>query len=165
MGLSALTRGLCGAAHPWRVRAGGEWEQADHRSIGTLPEVGGDFGGIRGLRLWDSRILRWRSGAYLEVERRFGTWQINLGARADSYGSPDATSFEPRLAVGYRLSEHQRLRLAAGLYRQAPAAEYLERSDLLSPATRRPRRSALHDLEVPHHVPGGRDGRCSAVGG
>lgn len=109
----------------WLFRAGGVWERASHRSLGLLPEVGGDFGGLQGSLLWDSRQSHRRFGSYFELERRFGALEANLGARADRYRLPAATSFEPRLSLRYRLSGRHSVRLASGLYRQAPAPEYL----------------------------------------
>ena len=108
-----------------RSRTGLVWERIRHDSAGRLPQVAGDFGGVEGTRLWATGDSLQRSGAYVELERVFGRWALNLGARYDDYDLLDQGSLEPRAALSISASRHHVVRLAAGTYRQSPEIETL----------------------------------------
>jgi len=109
----------------WRGRLGFEAELERHRSVGLLPEVGGDFEGDQGLQIWDNSAERRRTGAYGELWRPIGLWQLRFGLRADRSTEPDDTTLEPRLDLVRTLGTRHRLHAAIGLYRQTPEFEYL----------------------------------------
>ena len=104
---------------------GGVFERTDHLSGGTLPDVGGDFGGDQGLRLWNLDTRQQRAGAYVEFDRAIGLRTgVNVGVRYDDWSLPEATAFQPRASLSVRLGTSSHLRLAWGLYNQSPEIEY-----------------------------------------
>ena len=116
---------LEGSLGRWRGRAGLETEFERYRSAGLLPEVGGDFSGDQGLQIWDTRAHRRRTGAYGEIWRPLGPWQVRFGLRVDRSTVPADTSVEPRLDFVRTIGDRHRLHAAFGLYRQTPEFEYL----------------------------------------
>jgi len=117
-----LTRSVGG----WILRAGADAERRGSQSEGTLPAHGGDLGGIEGTRLWSSDQHQWRIGAYAELERALGRWTLNVGARYDRFVALHQEAADPRVSVAYSVSRKQRLRLAWGIYHQAPSSAYLD---------------------------------------
>ncbi|MEM1247458.1 MAG: TonB-dependent receptor [Acidobacteriota bacterium] len=107
------------------LRTGLVFESVRHDSGGTLPEVGGDFGGDQGRRLWSLDAESRRNGAYFEVERSFGTRVgINLGARYDEWRLLDQDAVAPRASLSVRTGKESHLRFAWGAYHQSPENEY-----------------------------------------
>ncbi len=110
----------------WLLRGGSVVEEIEHRSLGTLPTVGGDFSGDQGLRLWNIAVPRRRVGAYVEAERSVGRRvALNVGIRHDSWSAPDSTAWDPRVSLSLRAGSESHFRVAWGRYHQAPAIEYL----------------------------------------
>lgn len=109
----------------WTLRFGGEWERTRVRFAGDAPEQGGDLDGLGGTRLWQLDFSNARTGAWLEAERAFGAWEANFGLRADHF-SQQGAGVDPRLALTWTPRPRHRLRLAAGLYHQAPEPQTLD---------------------------------------
>ena len=120
-----LTRSSSG----WLFRSGVEAERLGTVSQGAIPAHGGDLGGVQGTIAWSLDLSEWRAGGYAELEHSAGPVTINLGARLDRFQALRAWSADPRASVVYALPAKQRLRLAWGMYHQAPAPEYLNRVD------------------------------------
>ena len=113
----------------WIFRTGVEAERLGTLSQGAIPAHGGDLAGVQGTLLWSLDLSEWRAGGYAEWERSAGRFTINLGMRLDRFQALRAWSADPRASVVYALRAKQRLRLAWGMYHQAPAPEYLNRVD------------------------------------
>lgn len=109
----------------WSLRGGLEWNTGQHDSTGFLPEIGGDFGGDGGVRLWRDELRPGRTGGYVEADYRRGRLAAQVGVRADRYREPVESSLEPRVDLGWRLAPGHRLRLAWGIFRQAPEPDYI----------------------------------------
>jgi hypothetical protein len=105
---------------------GAEGETEDFRRAGTAPVRGGDLAGVSGVRAWDQDLRATRLGGYVEMERGLGPVTVNGGLRADRYTPSDETSVSPRLSAVWAVGSASRLRLATGLFHQAPAPAYLD---------------------------------------
>lgn len=108
----------------WTLRGGVEWNVNRHRSQGFLPEIGGDFGGDGGTRLWREESDGGRAGGYVQAAYRRDRLTVQVGLRSDRYRQPRASSLEPRLDLELELAPRHRLRLAWGIFRQAPDPQY-----------------------------------------
>jgi hypothetical protein len=108
------------------VRAGVEAEAQDMHRTGTSSVRGGDLLGTAGVRSWDQLHQARRLGAYVEIERAVGSFTFNTGLRADRFQPAAETRLDPRLSAVVRLGESDRIRLAGGLYHQAPDPAYLD---------------------------------------
>ncbi len=123
----------------WRVGANGSFTDAS--IAGRVPVRGGDLGGVAGDARFDAGVDDWFGGAYLEVTTHLGAVSATIGARADRFGLARATTIDPRLNVRIGLGRTHALRLAAGVYHQAPSPSYYDRE---RGATRLPPMRALH---------------------
>jgi hypothetical protein len=66
-------------------------------------------------------------GVFVEDKLRLGgPLYATLGARVDYASTPGVTTFDPRVALAWRLDEHQTLRVAAGRYHQLADPRYLD---------------------------------------
>jgi vitamin B12 transporter len=113
----------------WIFRSGVEAERLGTISQGTIATHGGDLGGVQGTRLWSLDLSEWRAGGYAELERSAGRFTTNIGVRLDRFQALRAWGADPRASVVYALRAKQRIRLAWGMYHQAPAPTYLNRVD------------------------------------
>ena len=123
----------------WRVGANGSLTEAS--IAGRVPVRGGDLGGVAGDVRFDAAVDDWFGGAYLEGTMHVGAVSATIGARADRFGLARATTIDPRLNVRIGLGRTHALRLAAGVYHQAPSPSYYDRE---RGAARLPPMRALH---------------------
>ena len=77
-------------------------------------------------------------GGYLELEWTPGSWTVIPGVRADHYrygigGGPRQTGVDPRLAVGYDVTEWLTLKAAAGVYQGPPRVTIAENAVVMGP--------------------------------
>jgi hypothetical protein len=93
---------------------------------GRVPVAGGDLGGVSGATAFDADVDDWFAGAFLESTLTAGRLSTSLGVRTDRFGRPQQTTVDPRVNVRIALGGSHSLRLATGLYRQAPAAGYYD---------------------------------------
>ncbi len=71
---------------------------------------------------------------FVTVSGSFGTRiSVNAGLHQINYTYNKASSLEPRLSAGYRLSSRQRLNLSYGLHSQNPATSVLYLADRIKP--------------------------------
>lgn len=117
---------LTGPGGPLVLRTGLDLEQATVIYAGHVPAQGGDLGGVEGTEDFEVLLDDWRVGAYVEGERTFGRFTPVLGARVDRFDLSRAVTVDPRLNLAVALGPRQRIRVAWGLYRQAPGAEYYD---------------------------------------
>ncbi len=111
----------------WIVRAGLEGEHQGARFLGTISVHGGDLGGVQGVRALSFDRIEWRAGGYTEAERRIGRATVNIGARADRFETLGAWTGDPRVSLTCALRSDHQVRLAWGIYHQAPSPGYLDR--------------------------------------
>ena len=123
----------------WRLGANGSLTEAS--IAGRVPVRGGDLGGVAGDARFDAAVDDWFGGAYLEGTVHVGAVSATIGARADRFGLARATTVDPRLNVRIGLGRTHALRLAAGVYHQAPSPAYYDRE---RGAARLPPMRALH---------------------
>ena len=133
--LSAPPTGAVG----WRGGANGSL--AETTIVGHVPVRGGDLGGVSGDVRFDAAVDDWFGGTYLEVTTHAGAVSTTIGARADRFGLARATTVDPRLNVRIGLGRTHALRLATGVYHQAPSPSYYDRE---RGASRLPPMRALH---------------------
>lgn len=117
---------LEGATGGWTIRTGGDGDTHRTGAVGTVPQRGGDFAGIKGLSDFDVQDRDWRVGSYVETSRTFGIVTPTIGVRADRFDRAQATRVDPRASVRVSLGREQRLRLAWGEYHQAPSPGYFD---------------------------------------
>ena len=55
---------------------------------------------------------------FAKYKWKLSRWIIETGLRLDNYASQNTTSLEPRLSAKYLMSQHIRIKMAAGLYSQ-----------------------------------------------
>lgn len=108
------------------VRIGTDGGAAKHDVSGVVPARGGDYHGVSGTRVLDVAYRDQNAGVYAEAERKWGRVTPTVGVRADRFARV-GTSFDPRVNVVVTLAAKQQLRLAWGIYHQAPAAQYFDR--------------------------------------
>ena len=123
----------------WRVGANGSL--AETSIVGRVPVRGGDLGGVSGDVRFDAVVDDWFGGTYLEATTHTGAVSTTIGARADRFGLARASTFDPRLNVRIGLGRTHALRLATGVYHQAPSPAYYDRE---RGASRLPPMRALH---------------------
>ena len=108
----------------WTLGLGGDRIDARTHLDGTVPERGGDLGGVSGSTPLDVGYGDVVSGAYVETERRIAAATVTVGARAQQFSLARETAIDPRVNVAVDVASHQKLSFAWGLYRQAPDASY-----------------------------------------
>ena len=123
----------------WRIGANGSL--AETSIAGRVPVRGGDLGGVSGDVRFDAVVDDWFGGTYLEGTTHAGAVSTTIGARADRFGLARATTVDPRLNVRIGLGRTHALRLATGVYHQAPSPSYHDRE---RGASRLPPMRALH---------------------
>lgn len=109
----------------WRVGANGAFGATD--AHGTVPLRGGDLEGISGSTPFDVRVRDWFGGIYADVTTTRGRVSLTPGLRVDRFGHAVATTVDPRLGARLDLGGGGALRLATGMYHQAPSQSYLDR--------------------------------------
>ncbi len=102
------------------VRFGTDGSRSRHAFAGRAPHTSVDVGGVRGVSSFDVAFDDWHSGSYVEFEGAPGVLVPNLGVRIDRFDRAGATRIDPRLGLLVRTGERQRLRVAWGVYHQAP---------------------------------------------
>ena len=127
------------SAVDWRVGANGSL--AETSITGRVPVRGGDLGGVSGGVRFDAVVDDWFGGTYLEATTHTGAVSTTIGARADRFGLARATTVDPRVNVRIGLGRTHALRLATGVYHQAPSPSYYDRE---RGASRLPPMRALH---------------------
>ena len=104
------------------LRFGTDGSGSRHTFAGSAPDTSVDLGGVRGVSSFDVAFDDWHAGAYAEFEGGPGVLVPNLGVRVDRFHRTGATTIDPRLSLLVRTGERQRLRVAWGIYHQAPGA-------------------------------------------
>lgn len=110
----------------WALRAGVDWAPRSTQTDGRVPARGGDFGGVSGDTVFRVDAATGRVGAYLEGERRVGTFIGQVGFRIDRFSHERTTEAAPRVAAVWNISAQHRLRVAWGSYAQGVAPAYYE---------------------------------------
>jgi hypothetical protein len=108
------------------LRLGAEVDGERVHRTGVTSVRGRDLAGTSGLRTWDLRHRATRTGTYAEMERPLGRLTLNAGLRADRFTPRGTASLDPRLSAAWSLTASTRVRLAGGLYHQAPEPPYLD---------------------------------------
>jgi hypothetical protein len=117
---------LGGRVDGWNVRLGSDASGQRDVATGTVPTRGGDFGGVSGSSGFQLSRSDWRAGAFAEVSQTFGRLTPTVGARVDRFAQADTARLDPRINLTYDLGVSGRLRIAWGLYHQAPSADYFD---------------------------------------
>jgi vitamin B12 transporter len=115
-----------GRAFGWAVRLGQTFDADVPRNVGSVPFVGGDFGGVQGTKTFTVQTHSWTGGAYLDAERTAGIVTVEAGVRTDYFSNALTETLDPRLAVLLAVTPNQHLRVAWGEYHEAPASPYLD---------------------------------------
>ena len=115
-----------GPAASWTLHAGLDGEQAGTVIDGQVPQRGGDFEGLGGASRFRVDRDDWRLGTYLEGSRAFGRLTPTFGVRIDRFAREQSTTADPRVSVAFKLARTQQLRIAAGLFHQAPSTAYFD---------------------------------------
>ena len=106
------------------VRLGTDGTRSSNAFAGRAPLTNVDYGGASGVSLFDVAFDDRHAGTYAEVEGRPGVLVPHLGVRVDRFQRTGATTVDPRLSLLIRTGRRQRLRIAWGIYHQAPGARY-----------------------------------------
>jgi vitamin B12 transporter len=109
----------------WRLGANGTF--VNTAQTGVIPSRGGDFIGAGGTSRFDSAVDDSFAGMFAEQTASIGSVSLTAGARVDRFDDAAATTVDPRLNIRIPLGRRRALRLASGLYHQAPAASYYDR--------------------------------------
>ena len=118
---------LSGGAGPWLLRAGADGGSTRATAAGFVPTRGQDFSGVGGVSDFDVALDDRRVGAWAEVEGTAGVVVPHLGVRVDRFGRAAETTADPRLSLLVPAGRAQRVRVAWGLYHQAPPPSYYDR--------------------------------------
>jgi hypothetical protein len=133
------------AAH-YNLHTGIDGIQGVTDIAGQVPSNGGDYGGTRGTKqIFDVSYRDWYTATHAEVETHVGPFTPTVGVRIERFSKLESTKAEPRINVFANISEKQRLRLAWGLYAQAPSPEYYDQATGTHPS---------HPMEAQHFVAG-----------
>lgn len=108
------------------LRVGTDGDAARQQIAGTTSLRGNDYLGLHGTRAFDVDYSDAHAGVFVEAERTFGRFTATGGIRADR-SSLAGTWVDPRLNVTMRVSPRQQVRVAWGIYHQAPASPYYDR--------------------------------------
>lgn len=93
---------------------------------GTVPEIGGDLGGVTGVARFGAHARDAQAGLYADLSRPLGRITPELGVRTDYFDREGRWTADPRLGLRVDLPARQHLRFAWGIYHQAPAARYFD---------------------------------------
>ena len=118
---------VSGGAGRWLLRAGADGGLTRTTAVGFVPTRGRDFTGVGGVSDFDVALDDRRVGAYAEIEGGAGRVVPNLGVRLDRFGLAAETTADPRLSLLAPAGGAQRVRVAWGLYHQAPPPLYYDR--------------------------------------
>ena len=111
--------------HRWRLGTNGTVNNT--LMSGVKPVRGGDLGGAGGTARFDVSLRDWFGGTYVESTTTAARLAITIGARVDRFARARSTTVDPRLNVRIGLGGSRALRIASGLYHQAPAPAYYDR--------------------------------------
>ena len=106
------------------VRLGTDGSRSRTRYAGHAPATSADYGGVRGVSSFDVVLDDWHAGWYAELEGETSVFVPNLGVRVDRFHRTGAVTVDPRVSLLVRAGEQQRVRVAWGIYRQAPRPHY-----------------------------------------
>jgi hypothetical protein len=109
------------------LRTGVDADRAGTRITGTKPLRGNDYAGSSGSVAFDVDYADTHAGSYAELERALGRVTTTAGMRIDADRLLGATTFDPRINMTVALPRDQKLRVAWGIYHQAPVASYFDR--------------------------------------
>ena len=118
---------VSGGAGRWLLRAGADGGLTRTTAAGFVPTRGRDFTGVGGVSDFDVALDDRRVGAYAEIEGGAGAVVPNLGVRLDRFALAAETTADPRLSLLVPAGGAQRVRVAWGLYHQAPPPLYYDR--------------------------------------
>lgn len=118
---------VSGGMGRWLLRAGADGGLTRTTAAGFVPTRGRDFTGTGGVSDFDAALDDRRVGAYAEIEGGAGGVVPNLGVRIDRFGLAAETTADPRLSLLAPAGGAHRVRIAWGLYHQAPPPLYYDR--------------------------------------
>ena len=110
----------------WTVQVGAEYGFARTSVDGTVPQRGGDLGGVSGALRFLVQHSDTHAGVFGEVSRTFGRVTPTIGVRTDRFDHARDTTVDPRVNVSFEIGRGQRVRAAWGFYSQAPAPDYYD---------------------------------------
>ena len=111
------------------VRLGTDGSRLRTSYAGQAPATSADYGGARGASSFDVVFDDLHAGSYVELEGAPGVLVPNLGIRLDRFHGAAALTVDPRASLLIRTGDAQLLRVAWGIYRQAPRPYYYELFD------------------------------------
>lgn len=117
---------VSGPVGSWAVRTGVDAGGALTDASGQVPTRGGDFAGVSGTTPFDLAHHDDRAGGYVETSRAFAAFTPTVGVRSDYFSSAAAARVDPRINLAIDLGRTGRLRVAWGIYHQAPSPAYFE---------------------------------------
>lgn len=117
---------LAGSAGSWTVRFGADAGKTVTDATGVVPERGGDFAGVSGTSTFDVNHHDNHGGGYVETSHAFGIVTPTFGVRSDYFSAASTARVDPRVNVAIDLGALGRLRMAWGIYHQAPSPEYFD---------------------------------------
>ncbi|MFQ6093063.1 MAG: TonB-dependent receptor domain-containing protein [bacterium] len=107
------------------LNAGGEIEKARTHLTGALPRDENDLSPGAEVHTIGTLHRTTRYGGYLEIEAKLTKRVYSVaGLRLDYQDPTKQTTVDPRLSLGYRLSNNHTLKAAWGVYHQYPQAIY-----------------------------------------
>ena len=132
---------LQGSAASWNLLVGLDGDHAGTLIDGHVPQRGGDFGGTGGTSGFRVDRDDWRLGSYIEGSRTLGRLTPTIGVRIDRFAREQSTTTDPRISAAFKIARTQQLRVAAGIFHQAPSTAYF---DAVRGATHLPTMMAAH---------------------
>jgi hypothetical protein len=113
------------------LNTGIEYEYLENSFAGVVPENSYNIRPTAPSRNIDTTAKSGRLGAYVETQMRLTDKFFAItGVRTDYHTLSQKISFDPRLSVGYQVSEFNVFRAAVGLYHQYPTPDnYLRAID------------------------------------
>jgi hypothetical protein len=109
------------------ISFGANARRRDLEIAGAFPGDSTDYGPGAPRRFFNTRPVLDYPGFYLEDKLRvWGPLYATAGGRVDWLSTAGVWTADPRLAVAWRMGDHQTLRVATGRYHQPAAVRYLD---------------------------------------
>jgi hypothetical protein len=109
------------------LRTGFDADHGQTITNGVKSLRGHDYGGASGSVRFDVDESDTHAGAYAELEKTVGRLTPTAGVRVDGDRFLGTLAVDPRLNLTVAMTPNQKLRLAWGLFHQAPSAQYFDR--------------------------------------
>lgn len=108
----------------FRILGGFEFSEREMRYIGKVPKDEYDIRPDAEKIVLDDKLLIGHLGGYLEIEKSNLLNEKNLfivaGLRFDNFAKFKRSWIDPRLTIGYRLTENSSLKFGTGIFHQLP---------------------------------------------